>query len=229
MSLSELEKQQFELKQKDLVPLYFKVKRYVITSEKVSNGGKLSVPAINELRNAFDHAMRAIAVFHGAAKPADGMSEFDYCITNVSKASGHIYRAGYDALDVISLALTNDIKRLIESVRRTTLVAVIPNYSTEIREPVENAISTCDAAKATKDIEIDGADPQNFAQYEHAIKILFDAKERLYKVLPELERVEGEARDADAISDQKRLRERNIAYGVAAASIVIGAIISWLF
>jgi len=157
MPLSEQERESLDRKQREFIRLYFKVKRYIIDSEKALAGNKLSMPAINELRSALDHEMRTQSVIRGVSKaPTDGgLSEFGYCETNITKAIGHIYRAGYDALDVISLSIAEDVLKTIDSFSRTTTVTVFSNYSDEIRLPLEKAMEICGEAKARKDVEAD--------------------------------------------------------------------------
>jgi len=100
------QQQDLSAKHKHLISLYKEVKPYVIASEKaagrlgaglgpkdprdVSLGDRLSIVAINELRNAFDHEMRAQAVWQGCSEvpKESGLSAFDYCMTNLRTACG---------------------------------------------------------------------------------------------------------------------------------------------
>jgi len=224
MSFSEEENSKIDAKLSELISLYDKVKKYIIASEKASAENKLSIPAINELRNAFDHHMRASAIRLQVRRVPEesGMSEMAYCTSNIDKAVGHIYRAGYDALDVISLCLMTDIKKIVESVSRTTLVADFAGYSQEIRIPLETAMSTCDAAKLSKDVKENGAGQAHFSRYESAIQELTAIKEKLYGRLPELNAVEAERKATDTKLNSHFKKERNIAIVVA----IIIAIIS---
>ena len=50
--------------------------------------------------------MRADAVWHHGKKPGKGAEQdpFKYCEKNLQKSLGHVYRAGYDAFDILALA-----------------------------------------------------------------------------------------------------------------------------
>lgn len=229
MPLSEQEKEKLGQKQRELVQLYFKVKRYIIDSEKASAGSKLSMPAINELRSALDHDMRTQSVLHGFPAPTDGgLSEMEYCETNISKAMGHVFRAGYDALDVISLSIAEDVLKTRDTFSRTALVTVFPNYSDEIRLPFEAATEICGEAKARKDVEADGSGQKHFARYEQAIEDLKKIREKFYARLPELNDVEKE-RLTEKKLHGRLLTERNIAYVLALVGITAAIIISLIF
>lgn len=210
---------------KRFVSLYRTVKSHVIASEKCDREGRLSLPAINEFRNALDHDMRVrgVTILRDLSGPdrAD-IAPFEYCKQNISKAIGHIYRAGYDALDVISFSLLDEIGRLCDSVSQTTLVAVIPGYGSVIRSRLQDATKMCNAAKANKDVESDNVAEQHFRSYEQAIETLSEVKHTLEEHLPELRRV-------DAESSQAYLRQRNWTIGIGLASIVISILLTWLF
>ncbi len=155
MALTQQQDESLTRLSKQLVMLYRGVKGDVICSEKLSKRTAISAPAVNELRNAFDHNMRADAVWrHGASVP-DGVESdaFRYCEKNIEKAIGHVYRAGYDAFDIISLDKIQRIKRYLDDFRITTLHTVIDDYTGKIRKPFRAAIESCNNAKLGKDIE----------------------------------------------------------------------------
>jgi hypothetical protein len=242
MSLTAAEKTEIEHGFAELTSLYHRVKLYVITSEKVSGENRLSAPAINELRNAFDHLMRIHAVLYAGA--LDGpqqatLSPLVYCQHNLSKAVGHVYRAGYDALDIISLSLLDSIERIRDGVSRLTLVTVFPNYSVELRQPLERAIQQCDVAKAGKDVEDNRSIGQHFATYEEAIGVLKGVNDRYSVALPDLKAIEDERRRAENEKirvESEGLRQykkqRNLAYWGIILTIVLGilaVVATWYF
>ena len=214
--------------------LYLQVKPYVIASEKavaclsdeLEGVGKerLSVTAINELRNAFDHAVRAQAVLHGwiPVPTKAGLPDYDYCHINLDKAKGHVYRAGYDALDIVTTARAEEIRKIRDGLRPSTLVTVFPQYADEIRQPLDQALQLCDEAKSSKDVESDNMGQQYYAMYKDALGLLDSVLSKLTDSLPELAAVDTEKR-------QEYKRQRNIAIILAIVGIVVTILASCWF
>lgn len=102
------DRERLEACYRDLIEFYFVIKQVVIAAERDDKERRLSFSAINELRSALDHIMRAHGVVHGtsnadAAVSESGLTVYDYCTKNLSKAKGHLYRAGFDAYDIIGI------------------------------------------------------------------------------------------------------------------------------
>ena len=90
-----------------LVKDYFVVKELIIKAENLEKEKRLPINAINELRNALDHIMRVLAK---EFKVYDGNVNIQQ---NLIEALEHIYRAGYDACDVIAITLLEEIENLL--------------------------------------------------------------------------------------------------------------------
>ena len=88
MGLTANEKKEIETELAQLVQLYRRVKLYLFASEKVSGGNRISAPAINELRNAFEHHMRVAAVMY--AEYVSFRSMFVVC--NAADLNLHMFR-----------------------------------------------------------------------------------------------------------------------------------------
>ena len=219
---------------KNVILLYLQVKPYVIASEKavaslsdgLDGGGRerLSVTAINELRNALDHAARAQAVWQGWLPVPEkaGLDPFDYCSTNIDKAKGHVYRAGYDALDIVTTARSEEIRKIVDGLRMSTLVTVFHNYAADIRQPINQAIKLCDDAKASKDVESDKMGQQYYVMYKDALSLLENVLNRLTTHLPELTSVDTEKR-------HEYKRQRNIAIVLAVLGIIATIVIGIMY
>jgi hypothetical protein len=110
--------------------------------------------------------------------------------------------------------LIEEIERIRESVRRTTLIQVFPDYHTSIRAPLQEALDACDEAKAKKDVEDKASDNPNFSRYEQAIKVLKLVHDKLNERLDDLRAV-----DKESSTDYRR--QRNWAVGIGIAGIVI--------
>lgn len=234
MALSSPQQADLQEHWRSVIVLYLQVKPYVIASEKAVasltkklegvSKERLSVTAINELRNAFDHVARAQSVLQGWApvpKKA-GLSDYDYCRTNLDKAKGHVYRAGYDALDIITTARAEEIRTIRDSLRPSTLVTVFPQYAVDIRQPLEQALHLCDEAKSSKDVESDKMGQQYYVMYKEALGLLENILSKLTDHLPELAGVDAEKR-------REYKRQRNIAIILAIVGIVASFFASFWF
>ena len=225
------EDQQLTELSKRIVTLYREVKGYVIASEKLSSGARVSIPALNELRNAFDHYMRAEYIWKHGAQPGEGAEPdiFKYCEKNLQKALGHVYRAGYDALDIIALNKVRQIEKYSDGYRLTTFHTVISDYAVCIRAPFEKGIKQCDEAKKGKDIEAEQIREHSelFANYKEGINALESVLHVLHKHDKDLLGVEEEVTVRDKNSVDKYRKQRNWAICGIVITIItaVGAIL----
>jgi hypothetical protein len=217
-----------------LTMLYLEVKVYILTSEKAAAHlrrcedapprEKISALAINELRNAFDHEMRARNVLSNPAEvPEESkLSPFKYCEKNFDKAIGHVYRAGYDALDILSASKLEEIRFVLTAYTMRTRIAVFDSFSRDIRIPIEEAEKLCNEAKKSKDVESSEAERKAYKAYLEATDKLQDVLDKLYEKLPELTEVQEEG-------DAENKNRNMLAYVLCGAGILAGAIIAVLF
>lgn len=207
---------------RQIVALYYEVKKHVIASEKLSPGARVSVPALNELRNALDHRMRADGVWRHGIKPRQGTEQdpFKYCEKNLQKALGHVYRAGYDALDILALNRIRQIEKYVDSYRMSTLHTVISDFATRVRQPFEEGVGQCDSAKQGKDVEPEKVEqhPVYFAEYKVALdrldsvlSVLHAHDKDLVAVEEDTRNREAEAAARDARTANEYLKQRNYA------------------
>ena len=226
MNLTQEDNDSLTALSKQLVTLYKDVKAYVISSEKLSKDSRISVPALNELRNAFDHNMRADAVWrHGEPLP-DGVESdaFTYCEKNIEKAIGHVYRAGYDALDIIALGKIRLIKKYVDSFRITTLHTVIEDYTGKIRKPFRTAIESCNDAKMGKDVEPKRIQdhPQFYGWYIQAIESLDSVLDVYESHEEDLLAAEQQVASSDQSQRDLARRQRNFAIWGMVLGILFG-------
>ena len=126
-----------------------------------------------ELRNAFDHLMRVVPVLldadgAAAAVAGSGLDAHAYCQANLAKATGHLCRAAFDALDIISMRLAEEIAAILAVAPIQARVQAVPDYASLERE-LRDAVSRCDTAKANKDVgDLESLLPA-FDSYERAI------------------------------------------------------------
>ncbi len=110
---------------------------------------------------------------HGGT-PGKGAEQepFKYCEKNLQKSLGHVYRAGYDAFDILALNKIRQIDRYVDSYRVSTLHTVIADYAVRVRKIFEEAVQQCDGAKQGKDVEPESIDqhPVFFAEYKLSLE-----------------------------------------------------------
>jgi len=201
---------------RELVGFYFQVKELVAASETEDSEQRLSLSAISELRAAIDHVMRAHNVLYGLVQENDiatqtGLPAVEYCGKNYDKARGHLYRAGYDAYDIIIISLVQEIRRMLRCLSLSALYAVIPDAAESVMAPLEEGRSLAVQAKMKKDIESTSQERQQFLACEQAAKRLYDVKHLLDQ--------KGKALiDFEKAHRKERLKERVI-------NLLLGAIV----
>ncbi|HNR58597.1 MAG TPA: hypothetical protein PKJ51_09085, partial [Methanothrix sp.] len=89
---------------RDITEIYRIVKELSVLSESLDQS--LFLPAINEIRDAFDHLMR---VFAYKFNMVDNRTE-DYVNLNLVRSKSHLLRAAYDQIDYINIIILKDIE-----------------------------------------------------------------------------------------------------------------------
>ena len=93
---------------RETVELYLFVKELLIYNEIIDPDSYTFPQIINELKNAYDHFNRVLA---DKLEITENQVD-EYSIKTLDKALGHIYRACYDALDWLSINITQDVKKI---------------------------------------------------------------------------------------------------------------------
>jgi hypothetical protein len=135
----------------DLFELYEEVKKIILLAEYEISQQYL-VASANELRSALDHIMRTIG---------DRSTLFK----NFDKAKGHIYRAGYDAYEILAIAKINEIKKIKEQFSYNAIVAVYSKYLTDVLPQLEIAKQELVFARGHKDIQPKDIDATHEKKY----------------------------------------------------------------
>ncbi len=177
-------KQYYEETYKDIIKFYTEVKELVAAAEREDIQQRLSISAIAELRSALDHIMRSHSVEYGITsddeiKNTTGLDPQEYCRKNYDKAYGHLYRAGYDAYDCISISMIDRIEYIFSSVSREALHTIIPGVTTSTINPYLGAKELFTSAKVRKDVESREQEQKQFETYEKAIKQLYNVRKTL--------------------------------------------------
>ena len=139
----------------NLCELFAIVKESVIYADQVNGEDVPSIYAINELRHAFDHLMRIHAFQLGLNKVGEGekkVNSQEYVKKNFDKSYSHIYRAGYDALDMTCLTLKDKIADIMNNYSIDTINAVFSSYYKKIKIDLVALDEEIAKARNTKDV-----------------------------------------------------------------------------
>lgn len=201
MSLSPQQIEELEIDYKGLIDFHNKANEVVIASERLDKEQRLSGVAIIELRSAFTHVMRAHGIVYGVVDEKvitekTNLNAFDYCKKNIDKAKGHLYRAAYDAYDIIAINLSEKISEYLDSFSPQTLYSVIPSAAEDIAKPFEKAKALITSAKLEKDIGTLEIEKQ-FAEYETATFQLIDIVDELEDKMSELIKFDNDLKKKD--------------------------------
>lgn len=156
---------------RELIDFYFQAKALVALAEVAESGQRLCIPAIVELRSALDHVMRVmhVTILSGQTEkilgavnddprpkiPADDTGKSKYCQANLSKVKGHLFRATYDALDVLVMCALDEYQQLTRHFGFDDICEVLPGFPDKAAriEQVRQKVVCC---KMYKDVELDG-------------------------------------------------------------------------
>jgi hypothetical protein len=107
----------------EIKDLYAEVKEVIILAENFDPSSDVYLSPLTELRNTLDHIMRSFIY------PNKLEAEFD-------EAKEHLYRAGYDAYEVLSINISNAIVKRIEKYSTRVITTVFPAYYTDVKQSI---------------------------------------------------------------------------------------------
>ena len=200
---------------RELTELYQVVKEIIIYCEEV-DGNMIGMPILNELRNSFDHLMRVNALHFGLKST----EEEDYKTDNMKKAYGHLYRAGYDALDWVCLTLRGRIVGEVQDFSLETINAVFPEYYKDIRPELVDIETKIGKIRQEKDVGEKNL--SNFASYVNIMKTLKGHYKLALKKKPGMIEYE-QKKEKEKKKDRRREITTEIIIGIILA-LIAGAI-----
>jgi len=197
-----------------LVKLYSETKVIIVYSEEVDADSKYNIQIWKELRDAFDHLVRA---FINKNENTEQNTE-TYFLINLEKSYAHVYRACYDAAEGAAFSLKKNILDIISPYSQSQLAKTVSNYSDD-RILIEKINSKLAVYRNNKDIG--KADDMDFSDLLSIIDQLKTLNEKYINLLPLLKDV--------GVENKKRYRRvviKNILYMIAGA--LISVLLSWL-
>jgi len=190
----------------ELFKLYIEVKEIVLLAEYENKQQKFIISSVNELRNSLDHIMRTIG------DPATLDKNFD-------KAKGHLYRAGYDAYEIIVMSKLAEIKDIKEQFKLEAITTAYPDYFTKVVPVISKAKKELVSARANKKIDnglVEKDEEKHFTTFEGIATTLI-------KLVDEINlHVDG---IKEAQQEIRRKFWRNIIITTILSSLIIGFIL----
>lgn len=207
-----------------IVRMHFEAKSLILLAEQINLGQGFVVQPMKEQRDAHDHLMRARARELNLKDSKHGKSEGperdrEYIMDNYRKALGHECRAFFDAADVISMEITNEILRIVVPFKSTQITSVIPNFYTEIKPALRSLDQSIADVRGDKDVSKENPFDE-VDSYKAIVKKLVAYSNEVAKAVPDLNKVKNE--DDAAIERQQAQHQASLS--VAHKSMVWAAI-----
>ncbi|MFO7967097.1 MAG: hypothetical protein R6U44_05815 [Archaeoglobaceae archaeon] len=219
---NELEFSKEETKQLyELTKLYPKVKELILYSEEVDTEHSTYGQTVNELRNSMDHLMRLFAVKFGFKDENP-----EYSKKNLDKAFGHVYRAGYDSLDLLNVSIRERIIYELNGISSDTIYKIFPEYYREIKPNLEKISKEISDVRLDKDVagnEVQSSNFKNFENYIQLVRNLKDSLDKTIDIKPSLIEYENKK---EKESKKKERRELLIRIGLVIISVVGTALLA---
>ncbi len=128
----------------EIASLYKEIKKIVLLAENENDEKAVILSSVNEMRNALDHLMRCY-----------DSNNKDECKKQIDKAKGHLFRAGYDAYELLAMEATTKIKKIFSQFSTETITKVFPQYYTNIYPLISKFEKKLAKARSSKKIGYD--------------------------------------------------------------------------
>lgn len=152
--------------------LYTEVKDIIILAEQLDPKNQIYLAPLNELRNALDHLMRSL---HENEDPAKEFNE----------AKEHIYRAGYDAYELLNINLAEGIVECVEGYDTEIISIVFPGYYTNIKPAlIDIQVELADTRAHKRTDPVSGI--KTFTPYQAKVKTLYHHLKHCQEHVPSL-------------------------------------------
>lgn len=182
MPLDSAQREDLTSRHKKLVDFYFKkVKPIVTAAERFDPEQRMVITAAIEIRSTFDHVMRVDGIIDGSIDESiaidSHLDTYEYCKKNLDKAHGHLYRAAYDAYDIIAFSLAEVIEKTLPKISQEALYTVVSDAANKIINPFHKALDIVTQAKVKKDVDGRDAEEVEFKMYEKAATDLLEIRD----------------------------------------------------
>jgi hypothetical protein len=158
----------------ELKELYAQVKECILLAENFDPDHSVYLSPVNELRNALDHIMRS----YDAGEKID---------EEYQEAKEHLYRAGYDAYEVLSINVADKIVEIVEVYPTEIISLIFPYYYTEIKKNLISIKVELANVRARKKTHENGVDISNFTPYKERVTHLIEHLKVCEENIPSLQ------------------------------------------
>lgn len=171
--------QDFEIKfWTDFEQLYNMTKKMYIKTEEYDDDFCSIMQPIKEQRDALDHIVRSYSrlIKLEARELTDKQEQenLESIQRNFQKALGHIYRAFYDAADILTIILRKHISDYLAPFTYRQICSCWSDYEHKRRELIEISKNIANL-RADKEIKSNPKDQQKiFDEYQRILNFLFD-------------------------------------------------------
>ena len=162
--------------QKELAPLYFKVKKVIIQAENFDPLKYTYIAPLNELRNTLDHIMKG-----AQCKNSTDLGD-DFVESKV-----HLCRAGYDVYEIFASNLGLGIVKTVEKYSSEVISRVFPQYYTDFQLQIIEIQKELSDVRSKKNIDGNGQ-INSFEIYEKNIDNLLNIYKTIQSYIPILEK-----------------------------------------
>lgn len=199
--------------------LYKEVKKIVLLAETINKESAVLLTAVNELRNAFDHIMRCY------------LDESDYK-RHIDKAKGHLYRAGFDAYELMAIDIFMQIKELLKDRNASAVAVLFPKYYEELLPKMYSLEKDLMDARSSKKPDstnnhnlenIDKLLEEEFKHYADIVSELMKIQNEVTKKLPSIIKIEDSLKNKYFIKQDKVKNYAVAAFGILA---IVASLIS---
>jgi hypothetical protein len=190
-------------------------KELAILGEEFGDEFKAFIQPMKELKDAYEHVIRAKSKELDLQYPDEDMSTESYIETNIKKVLSHEYRAFFDVADWFSITVRDLITRDLQPFSAEEINMAIPYYYTDYRPRIYTTSEDIAAYRSRKDIGKDVEVIPLIDHYSVACKDLLAIYHRIAAHLPSLHEIK-----------QKRERESTNRIWTHVSTALITAIIT---
>lgn len=130
-----------------LVRLYERTKEFILRAEQLDPDSSSNISVFKEQRDALDHVMRSLSQL---VVPQVGKDD-EYVKTHFDKATGHLYRAAYDALDGIGVSCKLRIDEAMKGASNQAISQAFPEWWNQVAK-IDKLDQRIAEHRAAKDI-----------------------------------------------------------------------------
>ena len=193
----------------ELSSLYKEVKQVVLLAENLNSKQEVILSSLNEMRNAFDHLMRCY-------------NEDNDTKYQIDKAKAHLYRAGYDAYELLAMDCSENIKNTLNNYELDIISKVFPEYFAKYLPKIHEIDKKLGQNRANRDITTTTNEKNFFDDYAKLVNEALDIRDEVISKVNVLADIKTKHNKEATRRDIK-----NIVIGIISGGILTG--ISYYF